>query len=347
MSHFNLDYQVLELQLDQPFTISRGTKKSVRNVLVKLSADGITGLGEAGPNRRYNEDAEKVIKVLETLSDQFFDDIESARELLNKLERFQSSRSQPVVHSAYAAIEMAWLDWWGKSQQQPLWKLWDAPSNKTPVTSYTIGLDDIAIIQQKVEKAADYPILKVKLGTERDREIIKAIREITDKPIRVDANEGWTDLDMAKEQIAFLADQDIELVEQPMPSAMVQDLQSLKEWSPLPLMADESFLGDESLDQVARQFDGINIKLDKMGSLVKARQVIKKARQLGLEVMIGCMIESSLAISAAALIGTWADYVDLDGFLLIRDDPFRGLALTSDKRVVLSDESGLGVHAVS
>lgn len=341
MSHFEVDYQILELQLDQPFTISRGTKNAVRNVLLRLTADGITGCGEAGPNRRYDEDAEKVIRHLDSLPGTFFDDIQSVEELTDRLDQLPAGPSK--IHSANAMIEMAWLDWWAKNQGQALWELWDAPSNKTPSTSYTIGLDDIEVMQRKVEAAADYPILKVKLGTERDHEIIKAIRAMTDKPIRVDANEGWTDLETAQKRIAFLANKDIELIEQPMPAAMHAELRSLKEWSPLPLVADESFLGDEDLEQLVREFDGINIKLDKIGSLVKARQVIQKARQLNLKVMVGCMVESSLAIAAGALMGTWADYVDLDGFLLIREDPFEGLELTPNKEIVLNNASGLGI----
>jgi len=341
MSHFDFDYQILELQLDQPFTISRGTKKSVRNVLVELTADGITGLGEAGPNKRYDEDAEDVIQFLKSFPKPFFEDIQAPDELTKRIDQLQL---QKIVQSAKSAIEMAWLDWWGKTQDQPLWKLWGAPSDKTPPTSYTIGLDKIEVMQRKVEAASDYPILKVKLGTNRDREIIKAIREITDKPIRVDANEGWTDIETAKQEITFLASQNIEFVEQPMPSAMHDELRILKEWSPLPLMADESYRGDENLEQIAGEFDGINIKLMKIGSLVKARKVIERARQLDLQVMVGCMIESSLAISAGALIGTWADYVDLDGFLLIRDDPFEGLGLTESNEIVLSERPGLGIQ---
>jgi L-alanine-DL-glutamate epimerase-like enolase superfamily enzyme len=198
-------------------------------------------------------------------------------------------------------------------------------------------------MQQKVKAAADYPILKVKLGTGRDQAIIGAIREVTDKPIRVDANEGWTNIETAKKHISFLAENNIELVEQPMPSAMHDEMTRLKQWSPLPLMADESFIGDENLGQIAEAFDGINIKLMKTGSLVKAREVIRKARQFNLQVMVGCMIESSLAISAGALVGTWADYVDLDGFLLIRDDPYEGLGLTAYKEIVLGNGNGLGV----
>lgn len=340
MSRFKFEKRVSELILQNPFTIARGTKETVSNVVVTLTADNITGYGEAGPNKRYDEDAETVVEYLDQLPESFFEDIQEPEELTQKID----SLTGHPVKSAQAAIEMAWLDWWGKTQQQPLWKLWDAPSDKTPSTSFTIGLDEIEVMQRKVEEAEVYPILKVKLGTDRDREIIEAIREITDKPIRVDANEGWTDLPVAKEQIAFLAEQSIEIVEQPMPSAMHDEMARLKEWSPLPLMADESFKGNEDLDRTAEAFDGINIKLMKIGSLVKARHVIEEARNRDLQVMIGCMIESSLANAAGALLGTWADYVDLDGHLLIKDDPFEGLQLDEEKRVVLSDRPGLGVR---
>ncbi len=248
------------------------------------------------------------------------------------------------MQSAKSAVEMAWLDWWGKSQNQPLWKLWNAPSPKTPPTSYTIGLDDIEVMQEKVKAAKDFPILKVKLGTDRDREIIKGIREISDQTIRVDANEGWDSFKTAKEQISFLAKHNIEIVEQPMPAGMKDEMRKLKQWSPLPLMADESFKGSEKLEDIAQMFDGINIKLSKIGSLVKARKVIEQARSYDLQVMIGCMIASSLSMSAGALIGTWADYVDLDGSLLIEDDPFEGLTLTEGKKVVLAESPGLSVQ---
>lgn len=340
MSHFSYRSEICELELENPFTIARGTKKTVPNVMVALSADGITGYGEAGPNKRYDEDANTVQRYLSQLPTDFFDGIGEPDQVTEKI----NNLSQEPVKSAQAAMEMAWLDWWGKSQEQPLWKLWQAPSQKTPSTSFTIGLDEIKVMQRKVEKAEEYPILKVKLGTDRDREIIEGIREITDKPIRVDANEGWEDLSTAKNQIAFLAEQNIEIVEQPMPAKMHDEIVKLKEWSPLPLMADESFRGDENLDHTAKAFDGINIKLMKIGSLVKARRVIEEARKRNLQVMIGCMIESSLANAAGALLGTWADYVDLDGHLLIKEDPFKGLDLDEEKRVILSDRPGLGIE---
>jgi L-alanine-DL-glutamate epimerase-like enolase superfamily enzyme len=338
MSRFKLEFEKLELVPSHPFTIARGTKKTVPNVLVKLMADGVTGLGEAGPNSRYNEDAESVITFLQQLPASFFDEINSAEALWKKLRQIEEP-----VQSAKTAIEMAWLDWWGKIEGQPLWKLWDAPSQKTPPTSFTIGLDEIDVMQQKVEGAEEYPILKVKLGTDRDKEIIKGIREVSDQIIRVDANEGWEDLETAKEAIRFLADQNVEFIEQPMPASCKEELVQLKEWSPLPIIADESFVGREYMDEIAEQFDGINIKLQKVGSLVQASKLIKKARERNLEVMIGCMIESSLGISAGALLGTWADYVDLDGHLLISNDPFSGLTLTDGKRIQLSSSPGLGI----
>lgn len=343
MPHFKLNFKVVTLPLEQPFTIARGTKETVDNVIVTLSAGGDTGFGEAAPNTRYNEDAVKVTRFLEQLPKNYLQTVDSAEELADRLDQAEKDISQSMK-SAKSAVEMAYLDWWGKKQAQPLWKLWKAPSNKTPSSSYTIGLDTIKVMQQKVKEAEAYPILKVKLGTARDEEIIKGIREVTDKPIRVDANEGWETLEQAKQQISFLADHGIELVEQAMPdSTAPQILWELKRWSPLPLVADESFKGNEKLDEIQKYFDGINIKLAKIGSLVKAREVIAEARNRGLEVMVGCMIESSLAIAAGALIGTWADYVDLDGNLLISDDPFEGLQMDRNKRVILGDQPGLGV----
>ena len=338
MSRFKLELEKLELVPSHPFTIARGTKETVPNVLVKLTAEGVTGLGEAGPNSRYDEDADSVIEFLNQLSTSFFDEVDSADVLREKLQQLDRP-----VQSAKTAVEMAWLDWWGKSQEKPLWKLWNAPSQTTPPTSFTIGLDDIDVMQQKVEGAKGYPILKVKLGTNRDKEIIKGIREVSDQIIRVDANEGWEDLDSAKQAIRFLADQNVEFIEQPMPASCKEELVQLKQWSPLPIIADESFVGREYMDEIGDQFDGINIKLQKVGSLIEASELIKKAREQNLKVMIGCMIESSLGISAGALLGTWADYVDLDGHLLIGNDPFSGLILTDEKRIKLSNSPGLGV----
>ncbi len=339
MSRFKLDYSIQDLQLSRPFTIARGTKEKVTNVFVRLSADGIEGFGEAAPNARYSEDAAAVADFLNSLPARFFDNITSEDGLVRKLDEIS-----PSVNAAKVATEMAWLDWRGKMLGISLWRQWQAPSATGPVTSYTIGLDTIEVMQQKVEAAAAYPIYKVKLGTDRDKEIITGIREVTDKPIRVDANEGWQTLEEAKDYIRFLADHNIELIEQPMPAARFEDMIKLKDFSPLPLAADESFMGHESLEEIARAFDVINIKLMKTGSLVKGHRIVQQARDLGLEVMIGCMIESSLANTAGAILSLWADYADLDGHLLIKNDPVTGLILDEEKRITVPDKPGLGVE---
>lgn len=344
MSHFKISCKVVELELAQPFTISRGTKNTVQNVFVELKAEDIVGYGEAAPNKRYDENAQKVLKYVDALPDTFFDDIESPEEVVTKLEDF----NQPniIIRSAQAALEMAWLDWWGKSQNKSLAELLKAPSMQGPQTSYTIGLDEIDVMQQKVLDAPEYPIYKVKLGTDKDREIIKGIRQVTDKPIYVDANEGWESFEEAKTNISFLADQDISLAEQPMPADKMEYIKKLKGFSPIPLCADESFTGIEKLHEVAEAFDIINIKLMKTGSIIKSLKIIDQAKELGLQIMIGCMIESSLANTAGALLSLWADYADLDGHLLIKNDRVKGLWLDDEKFIHLPKEAGLGLESV-
>ncbi|MEX0721195.1 MAG: dipeptide epimerase [Balneolaceae bacterium] len=338
MSRFEINWKIRSLALKEVFTISRSSRSEVPNVFITLTKDDISGYGEAGPNTRYNESSEKVTEYVKRLPEGFLDEIKTDAELAQKLDDLPDP-----IQSAKAAIEMAWLDWWAKSQNQPLWKLWEANSFVGPVTSYTIGIDTPEKMQEKIRAAENYPVYKIKLGTDHDRDLIKAIREVTDKPLRVDANEGWKTIAQAKKEIEFLATQKVELIEQPMPSANIKEMKELKKWSPLPLCADESFIGGEDLNEIAEAFHIINIKLMKIGSLVKARKVIDEAHRLGLQVMIGCMIESSLANAAGALLALKADYADLDGHLLISNDPFTGLKVDSSGKLILSEQPGFGV----
>ncbi|MEX0995391.1 MAG: dipeptide epimerase, partial [Balneolaceae bacterium] len=297
-----------------------------------------TGWGEAAPNQRYEENAPGVEKFLRQLAPNdtlLIDTCQELEELISSTPGYSASGA--------AAVEMAWWDWYGKIRNEPLWRLWKSENPTGSVSSFTIGLDDPAIIQKKVLEAKKFPILKVKLGGGNDREIIRAIREVTGKPLRVDANEGWTSIEEATGMLDWLAGQYIELVEQPMPSSMDREMAHLKKKSSIPLIADESFLSDESLKDLKVGFHGINIKLMKIGGLRKARQKLIEARDLGLKVMIGCMIESSLANTAGAMLGIEADYVDLDGHLLIEEDPFEGLVLNEENRITLPDRAGLGV----
>lgn len=342
MSDFSISWQHYSLQLRDVFTISRSSRTEVPVVFFKLEKDGLAGYGEASPNTRYDESPEKVEAVFSSIKPEYFDGIETPEQV----EAMLDGLNLPV-NAARFAIEMAWLDWWAKSQNQPLWKLWGAESPVGPVTSFTIGIDTVETMVSKVKEAEAYPVYKVKLGTDHDREIIEAIRNVTDKPVRVDANEGWTTVEQAKVEIDYLTGKDIELIEQPMPSAQLEDMIKLKEVATVPLAADESFIGDEDLTELSQAFHIINIKLMKIASLVKAKRVLEKANDLGIQVMVGCMIESSLGNAAGAVLGLWADYVDLDGHVLISNDPFSGLTINKEGRIQLSEKPGFGVELVN
>lgn len=348
MSHFSAHWETKELKLKDVFTIARGSKASVQNVFLVLERDGKKGVGEAGPNTRYEETSETVIRFFEKFPFDELHQVSTPEELEvfidNASKKLKPIHSIKIPQSAKAAIEMAWLDWWAKSQNQPLWKLWGAESNIGPVSSYTIGLDEIPVIQKKIKAAEQYPLYKIKLGTEKDREIIEGIRQVTDKPLRVDANEGWETVDQALKEIEFLRSQNVEIVEQPMHASMKSELRELKRLSELPLCADESFTGSENLNEIADSFDIINIKLMKIGSLVKAKRTIEEAHKLGLKVMIGCMIESSVAITAGGILALFSEYADLDGNLLISNDPYSGLKVLNDGQINLGKDIGIGIR---
>ena len=329
--------RIYELQLRQAWTLSRGTWDTRRNVLVKLERDGLVGYGEAAPIPRYEESAE---------SNQAF--IEKAGPILDRdLWEFQDrwreiERLTPGQNAAKAALDMAILDWVGKSLKIPLYKVFGINKNKTIPTTFSISLAEIPVMQKTALEAKNFQVLKIKLGSKDDKKIIEGLREVTDRPIRVDVNEGWKDKEQALDMINWLADKGVEFVEQPMPAANLDDYRWLKERVRIPIMADESVHKIQDVPALASGFHGINIKLMKCGGLQEALRLVAVARSLNLKLMLGCMIESSLAISAAATICPLFDYADLDGNLLINNDPFSGLKLDGD-RWLLSDQPGLGV----
>jgi L-alanine-DL-glutamate epimerase-like enolase superfamily enzyme len=329
---------IYELHLRQAWTLSRGTWDIRRNVLVRLERDGLVGYGEAAPIPRYEESAE---------SNQAF--IEQARPILDKdLWEFDDrwreiDRLAPGQNAAKAALDMAILDWVGKSLKIPLYKFFGLNKNKTVPTTFSISIAEVPVMQKTAREAKDFQVLKIKLGSKDDKKIIDGLREVTNRPIRVDVNEGWKDRQQALEMINWLADKNVEFVEQPMPAANLEDYRWLKERVKLPLIADESVHKIQDVPALATGFHGINIKLMKCGGLQEALRLVAVARSLNLKLMLGCMIESSLAISAGATISPLFDYVDLDGSLLINNDPFRGLKLQGD-RWLLSDQPGLGVE---
>jgi L-alanine-DL-glutamate epimerase-like enolase superfamily enzyme len=338
-----LTSRLLRLDLKHTWTISRASVDYHDNIFVYLEHDGVTGIGEASFSRRYGESLESLQEV-----------IGSARPILmnaNPLHFVEIGEAVqqlcPGQNSAKAALDMALMDWVGKKFGLPLFRLWGLNPDKTPVSSFTIGIDTPEMMQRKIREAEEFPILKIKLGTARDEEIMRAVREATDKPLRVDANEGWKRREEALEKICRLEQFNIEFVEQPMPAGRLDDVRWLRQQLQqrrvnLPIFADEDSKTPRDLPALAGVYDGINVKLMKSGGLQEALRMIHLARTLGLQIMLGCMIESSVAITAAAHLAPLADYADLDGHLLISNDPFVGLQLQND-RMTLPEAPGLGV----
>lgn len=328
------------LHLKKVWTTARNSSESKENVIVTLEKDGILGWGEAAPNVRYKEDADSTIREIESFNLKVgaFDPM-LYREAKVEIDKFISHQN-----CAKAAMDIAILDWVGKKINVPLYKFFGLNPQAAPLSSFSIGMDSLEKMQQNVKENKFMPIYKIKLGQQDDREIIKAIRQVTDKPLRVDVNEGWKDKDFALAQIKWLADRGVELVEQPLPSNMIEDSIWLKENSPLPIIADESVSRATDIAGIAKAFDGINIKLMKSGGILEAIKMIEIARSLNLKVMLGCMIETSIAISAAAHIASMADYLDLDGNLLIINDPYDGVKNKNGK-LVFNDLPGLGIES--
>ena len=332
-----LTYEHLDLQLKHTFRIARGASDIEPIVLVELEHDGIVGYGEAAPSERYGESTDSVAAFLASAKLEQFSDPFCLEDILAALDRQAEGQ-----YSAKAAIDIALHDWIGKKLGIPLYRYWGLDPKRMPVTSFTIGIDTPEVIEQKVREAEEYPLLKVKVGTDHDEDIIGAIRRVTTKPIRVDANEGWPDKETALKRITWLASQGVEFVEQPLPATDLDGMRWLKPRSPLPLIADENCIRLQDIPPLQDAFHGINIKLMKCTGVREGFAMIRTARACGLKVMMGCMIESSVAISAGAHLAPLLDYADLDGNILITDDPFEG-PVVRDGRIVLTDRPGLGV----
>ncbi|MBI1950829.1 MAG: dipeptide epimerase [Acidobacteria bacterium] len=337
MSRILLDRRPVELKLRHPWTIARNSSRVKRNVLTRLEHGGVEGYGEAAPNPRYREDAASVLRALDIMEPLLGDDPARRDEILDRVEA-----ALPGDPAARASIDIALHDWAGRQAGVPLYRLLGADPGKTPLTSMSIGIDDVAVMQQKVREAGDAPILKIKVGLKNDREIIEGIRRVTDRPLYVDVNEGWKDEAQAVETIGWMAGMGVVLVEQPLPAADLEGARRVRERVDLPIFADEAVLGPHDIPRLAGAFDGINVKLQKAGGLRAARRLIEAARGAGLKVMLGCMIETSIGITAAAHLSPVADLADLDGNLLVADDPFQG-ARVCEGRLILPDRPGIGI----
>lgn len=333
-----LEKKTIELGLRHPWTIARGTSATKTNVLVRLRCGDFEGLGEAAPNSRYGETAGSVLRALETLAPLVGEDPSRLDEILDRIDA-----TLPGRNSAKASIDIALHDWAGRREGTPLWRRFGADPRQAPLTSMSIGLDDVEVMQEKVREAAGFQVLKIKVGRADDRRIIEGIRRVTGLPLYVDANEAWTDPTEAVEMIRWLSGMGAVLVEQPLPASDLEGAKRVRDQADLPIFADEAVLTVDDIAPLAQAYDGINVKVQKSGGLRMARRMIAAARSLGMKVMLGCMIETSIGITAAAHLSPLADFADLDGNLLLVEDPFRG-ALVRDGRLVLEDRPGLGIE---
>jgi len=335
-------YSPYTLELRHPFGIASNTRTSTPATLVELEHDGVIGYGEAAMPPHLGESQASVAAfltratpLLAAVRDPF-----QLEEILPALDLLASGNT-----AAKAAVDIALHDWIGKKLGAPWHRIWGLDAAKAPITSFTIGIDTPAIVRQKTREASPYKIIKVKLGRDdaTDRAIITAIREVTDVPLTIDANQGWKNRDAALRLIEWCATQGVVFIEQPMPKEQLDDTAWLRSRSPLPLIADENCQRLSDVATLAGAFHGVNIKLMKCTGLREAHRMIILARAVGLKVMLGCMTETSCAISAAAQLSPLVDWADLDGALLIKNDCFRGTTIV-DGKLTLSGGPGIGVE---
>jgi L-alanine-DL-glutamate epimerase-like enolase superfamily enzyme len=333
---------VVRLHLRHTWTTTMSSSEYRDTVEVRLTRDGTMGVGGGAPIVRYHEDAAAATRALLGVSA-----LAAAADPWH-VESFleQAFRGLEGQYAARAALDIALHDWIGRRLSVPVHRLFGLDPRHAPITTFSIGIDTPEITRRKVLEAAEYPVLKVKVGLDSDEATLAAVRSVTGKPLRVDANEGWKDKETAIRRLEWLAKRGVELVEQPMPAAMLEEAAWLKTRSPLPLFADEACLRASDVPGLKDTCHGVNVKVDKAGGLREALRMIHAARACGLEVLLGCMISSAASTTAAAQLSPLVDYADLDGHLLVSDDPWRGVRVR-DGRLILSDEPGLGLRRAS
>ncbi|HTQ57349.1 MAG TPA: dipeptide epimerase [Bryobacteraceae bacterium] len=333
-----LTTEIKRIKLRHTWTTTMSSSAYRDTLYLAYSRDGITGHGEGAPIVRYRENAEDARRA-----------VESVRGLLTSADPWQFAKLMQQVFAQVsgewagkAAIDIALMDWVGQKLGVPLYRYFGLDSRDAPVTTFSIGIDNPEMTRQKVREAADFPVLKIKVGLDTDEATIAAVRSVTPKPLRVDANEGWKDKEEAVRKINWLAGQGVEFVEQPMPADMLEETRWVRQRVHLPLIADEACRHAADIPKLVGAYDGVNVKLDKAGGILEAHRMIQVAQALGLKTMLGCMVSSSVSVTAAAHLSPLVDYADLDGNLLIANDPFSGVLVEKGK-LILPDRPGLGL----
>ena len=336
----SVELKRLNLRHTWTTTMSSSTYRDTVNV--RYTRGGVTGYGEGAPIVRYKEfPAEAKLVIEANLKHISAGDPRQFDSFLAEIRK----RFGDHQRAAMAAVDIAIMDWVCKRLSVPLYEYFGLDPAATPLTTFSIGIDTPEITRQKTIEAADYPVLKIKVGLKTDEETIAAVRSVTKKPLRVDANEGWTDKDEAVRKINWLETQGVEFIEQPMPAHMFEEIKYVRSKVHMPIMADEACISAASIPKLKEAYDGINVKLDKAGGILEAHRWIRMARALDMKVMLGCMISSSCSCTAAAHLAPLVDYADLDGFLLISNDPFSGVTIDKGK-IILPSGPGLGLKVL-
>lgn len=337
-ARMKLSWAPYELQLRHTFTVATYSRTTTPDVQVRIDYDGFTGYGEASMPPYLGQTVESVCAFLEKVDLGRFSDPFQLEDILSYVDSLS-----PGDTAAKAAVDIALHDLVGKLLGQPWFRLWGLDPAKAPDTTFTIGIDTADVVREKTRECADkFNILKVKVGLENDVEMIRTIREVTDLPLAVDANQGWKDREKALDEIFWLAEQGVVMVEQPMAKERLEDNAWITERSPLPIFADESIQRLADIPAIKGAYSGINIKLMKCTGMREAWKMLTYARAEGMRVMVGCMTETSCAVSAAAQLSPAVDFADLDGNLLISNDRFTGVTVEGG-RLVLPDRPGIGL----
>ena len=337
LGRMKLSFEPYELKLRHSFNLAKYSRTTTPDVQVKLELDGIVGYGEASMPPYLGESVDSVISFLSKLDLSQFSDpfrIEDIHEYMESV--------APDNRAAKASVDIALHDLLGKIMGQPWYKIWGLNPENAPDTSFTIGIDKADVVRKKVDEAAPYNVLKVKMGLDNDKELVEIIREKTDRPICVDANQGWDNKEKALEMCYWLAERNCLFVEQPMPKEKIDETAWLRERSPLPIIADEFLQRLPDVRRASQAYDGINIKLMKSTGMHEAYKMAVLAKALGMKVMLGCMTETSCAVTAAAQLSPMVDWADLDGNLLIANDKFDGIKIVEGK-VTIPDRPGIGI----
>ncbi|MBI3125804.1 MAG: dipeptide epimerase [Ignavibacteriales bacterium] len=336
-SKMKLTFKPYTLELKHVFTLATSSRTTTPVMLTQIEYDGLIGYGEASMPPYLGESHESAAKFLAKVDlTQFKDpfELETILDYVDKIDKLNPA--------AKASVDIALHDLIGKLMEKPWHKIWGYDKEKTPYTSFTIGIDTKEVVIQKTKEAEEYRILKVKLGRENDKEMIETIRSVTDKPITADVNQGWKDKFFAIDMINWLNERNVKMIEQPMPKEMIDENAWLTEKSPIPTFGDESVQRIPDVLKAHGVYSGINIKLMKCTGLREAHKMIDLAKSLNMKVMLGCMTETSCAISAVSQLSSQCEWADMDGALLIKNDPFVGTKVI-DGRVVLNDSPGIGI----